>query len=137
MTRRAVPLLGVALAAAIAACSSSSSDPSPRSGDPFSGGATTFFDATKLAYAQQAANLTGEHASSFAFGHSIFDRYWVKGPATTEDMDGLGPRFNQRSCSACHSHDGRSPPFDKAGAQLGMLPCTPSTRGTSDRHRPR
>ncbi len=121
MTRRAVPLLGVALAAAIAACSSSSSDPSPRSGDPFSGGATTVFDATKLAYAQQAANLTGEHASSFAFGHSIFDRNWVTAPATTEDMDGLGPRFNQRSCSACHSHDGRSPPFDKAGAQLGML----------------
>ncbi|HYQ18756.1 MAG TPA: di-heme oxidoredictase family protein, partial [Polyangiaceae bacterium] len=89
--------------------------------DPLSGGETTVYDATKLAYAQQAPLLTNEHAERFSLGHAIFSQNWVTAPATTEDMDGLGPRYNQRSCSACHSHDGRSAPFDDAGEQLGIL----------------
>jgi len=89
--------------------------------DPRSGGSTTVYDATKLAYANQAPLLTNEHAERFSLGHAIFNQNWVTAPATTEDMDGLGPRYNQRSCSACHSHDGRSAPFDSAGNQLGIL----------------
>ena len=125
MSSLAVPSFVVA-AAVIAACSSSNDNGSPSvteaiAADPYSGGATTVFDATSQAYSNQAKNLTNEHASTFTFGHSIFNRNWVTAPATTDGLDGLGPRFNQRSCSACHSKDGRSPPFDAKGAQLGFL----------------
>ena len=65
--------------------------------------------------------VKGDRAGGFTLGHAIFDENWVTAPATTDDQDGLGPRFNQRSCSACHSKDGRAPPFDRTGAQLGML----------------
>lgn len=116
----------VVVAAVIAACSSDdASSPTVTTAaiaaDPFSGGETTVFDTTSGAYANQAKNLTDATASSFSFGHSVFSRSWVTAPATTDGMDGLGPRFNQRSCSACHSKDGRSPPYDSNGAQLGML----------------
>ena len=36
-------------------------------------------------------------------------------------MDGLGPLYNARACSTCHSKDGRSAPFSDSGALLGML----------------
>lgn len=89
--------------------------------DPMSGGATTVFDATQGAYADPASNLAGSRLDAFNLGHAIFNRNWVTAPATTTDLDGLGPLFNQRSCSSCHSRDGRSNPFDMSGALLGML----------------
>lgn len=91
------------------------------SADPLSGGATTVFDATDGAYANPAPNLTDTDCNAFNLGHTVFDGNWVTAPATTSDMDGLGPLYNQRSCSGCHSHDGRSKPFDTTGALLGML----------------
>ncbi len=101
---------------AVAACNATAP-----SADPRSGGATTVFDVTSGAYGNAAANLTGPRLDQFDLGHSIFEQNWVTAPATTSDMDGLGPTFNQRSCSSCHAHDGRSAPFDRSGALLGVL----------------
>lgn len=92
-----------------------------RPGDPLSGGATTVSDSTSLAYSQAAPNLTGDELDRFVLGHALFNQNWVQAPATTSDMDGLGPIFNQRSCSACHSHDGRSAPLGADGELLGLL----------------
>jgi CxxC motif-containing protein (DUF1111 family) len=89
--------------------------------DPLSGGSTTVFDVTEGAYADPASNLAGTGLDAFNLGHSVFNGNWVTAPATTADLDGLGPLFNQRSCSSCHSRDGRSRPFDANGALLGML----------------
>lgn len=102
--------------------------------DPRSGGDTTVTDASQGAYANPAPNLTHAELDAFNLGHSIFKVNWVTAPATTADIDGLGPRFNQRSCSACHSLDGRSPPLDRNGYQLGLLfrlslPGTDATGG--------
>jgi len=116
-------LLGVIVASALAACAESHPS-AQKQQDPLSGGATTVFDATKGAYANPAANLTTEHLDQFNFGHSVFSRNWVTAPATTDGMDGLGPIFNARACSSCHSRDGRSPPFDpnsQTNAMLGLL----------------
>ncbi|AKU94863.1 putative thiol oxidoreductase with 2 cytochrome c heme-binding site [Labilithrix luteola] len=114
--------LSMLVVAGVAACASETSSPdAPPSADPFSGGATTVFDATKDAYGNQAANLKGDRANGFNLGHAIFTRNWVTAPATTEDMDGLGPLFNQRSCSGCHARDGRAAPFDAQNNLLGML----------------
>jgi CxxC motif-containing protein (DUF1111 family) len=109
----------LAIVFALGGCASESS--TSTSADAFSGGATTVFDTTKDAYGNPAANLKGDQSDRFAFGHAVFNRNWVTAPATTDDMDGLGPRYNQRSCSGCHSRDGRAPPFDAQGKLLGML----------------
>ena len=109
MRRAALLLFG------LAGCASS------QPGDPLSGGATTTSDSTALAYTQAAPNLTETQLDQFNLGHAIFNQNWVQAPATTSDMDGLGPIFNQRSCSACHSHDGRSAPFATSGEMLGLL----------------
>lgn len=117
----------------VAACGGSDDDKKPSSPptadagapaiDPnaLSGGLTTVFDATKDAYAQMAPTVKGDRTNDFTLGHAIFDENWVTAPATTEDQDGVGPRFNQRSCSACHSKDGRAAPYDSTHAQLNLL----------------
>jgi len=113
-------LFGTAIAACIAACSETTAAPEDAV-DVRLGGDTTVFDTTNGAYANAAANLKGDRLDQFSFGHSVFKRNWVTAPATTEDMDGLGPLFNQRACSSCHSRDGRAEPLDPSGAMLGML----------------
>ncbi len=119
MTRAAV-LFATAIAAGVVACVESTAEPEPVV-DVRLGGDTTVFDTTNGAYANSAANLKGDRLDQFNFGHAVFLRNWVTAPATTEDMDGLGPLFNQRACSSCHSRDGRAAPFDPSGAMLGML----------------
>lgn len=41
-----------------------------------------------------------------ALGKAVFDRIWVSGGASTKSADGLGPLFNSRSCTGCHSGSG-------------------------------
>ncbi len=89
--------------------------------DPKSGGAATALDATADAYSNSITGLDDVLAGEFSYGHSVFSQNWVTAPATTSGMDGLGPIYNARACSTCHSKDGRSPPFSSSGALLGML----------------
>lgn len=82
-------------------------------GEELSGGQTTVFNTTPKAFSQFAANLTFEQQGDFKIGNSFFEQDWVSAPSTTTARDGLGPIFNARSCSACHTRDGRgSPPED-------------------------
>jgi CxxC motif-containing protein (DUF1111 family) len=89
--------------------------------DPKSGGDATTLDATSQAYTNSLHGLSSEQDGAFSFGHTTFNNNWVTAPATTSGMDGLGPRFNARACSSCHSRDGRSLPFDTSGNLLGLL----------------
>jgi len=89
--------------------------------DPKSGGAATTLDDTSLAYGNGVGALSEEQEGQFSLGHSVFSRAWVTAPATTDNLDGLGPLFNARACASCHSKDGRSAPFNSSGALLGML----------------
>jgi CxxC motif-containing protein (DUF1111 family) len=89
--------------------------------DPKSGGAATTLDDTSQAYGNSIRKLSDEQAGQFSLGHSVFSRAWVTAPATTDNLDGLGPLFNARACATCHSKDGRSAPFSATGALLGML----------------
>ena len=89
--------------------------------DPKSGGAATTLDDTSQAYGNSIRKLDDEQAGQFSLGHSVFSRAWVTAPATTDNLDGLGPLFNARACASCHSKDGRSAPFNNSGALLGML----------------
>ena len=51
----------------------------------------------------------------FGVGNAMFEQSWVSAPATTTSRDGLGPLFNARACSSCHSNDGRGKPIENSG----------------------
>src|SRR6187431_2370531 len=120
MIRRA-SLVWFVIAASGCGGESPSSEDSLPAADLRSGGLATTLDDTSQAYRNGIRGLDEEQASQFSFGHSLFNRAWVTAPATTDNLDGLGPLFNARACATCHSKDGRSAPFNPTGALLGML----------------
>ena len=87
-------------------------------GEELLGGAHSTLLATQTAFEQQIGKPSFEDFSSFAVGNSLFKQSWVSAPASTTARDGLGPRFNARSCSGCHPKDGRGKPF---GESQGLL----------------
>jgi CxxC motif-containing protein (DUF1111 family) len=120
MTRCSSLILGLLLAAGCSGGGTSRAEVSSPA-DPKSGGAATALDATSDAYSNSISGLDDTLSGEFSYGHSVFSQNWVTAPATTSGMDGLGPLYNARACSTCHSKDGRSAPFSSTGALLGML----------------
>ncbi len=91
-------------------------------GEQFSGGDATISDESVNAFGHAAPNLTGDKDLQFVTGNSFFKRNWVTAPASTEDLDGLGPLFNARSCSSCHDLDGRgAPPLSPDEQPVSLL----------------
>lgn len=90
----------------------------PEDGEQYAGGATTFFNQSRNAFGFPASNLEGLNALQFTTGNSFFNQSWVAAIASTTGRDGLGPLFNEPSCSSCHFKDGRgrTPEF---GARQG------------------
>ncbi len=76
-------------------------------GEQFSGGNTTVYDVSANAFGNAAPNLQGDRDLQFVTGNSFFNRNWITAPASTAELDGLGPLFIARSCSSCHFKDGR------------------------------
>ncbi len=86
------------------------------------GGDTTAFAANRNAFSLSARNLTVLQRRTFEVGDSFFNQNWVTAPASTEARDGLGPAFNARSCSSCHTLDGRAKPPERPGdPERGLL----------------
>lgn len=52
-------------------------------GEQFSGGETTFFNATEEAFGFSAPNLTFDEQGDFGIGNSFFRQSWVTAPAST------------------------------------------------------
>ncbi|MGL1887125.1 MAG: c-type cytochrome [Reichenbachiella sp.] len=91
-------------------------------GEEFLGGETSVIDESVNAFGQAAPNLTGTKDLEFVTGNAFFKRNWVTSPSSTEDLDGLGPVFNARSCSTCHDLDGRgAPPVDPFEEPVDLL----------------
>ncbi|MDN5205335.1 di-heme oxidoredictase family protein [Fulvivirgaceae bacterium BMA10] len=91
-------------------------------GEEFSGGAASVFDESVNAFGNPAPNLQGDRDLIFITGNSFFNVNWVTAPASTEDLDGLGPLFNARSCSSCHFKDGRgTPPISPGDPIVSIL----------------
>jgi len=82
--------------------------------EEFSGGTTSINNKSPKAFNFAARGLSNEQLSDFGAGNSFFTQNWVSAPASTTARDGLGPFFNSRACSGCHSDDGRgrAPLFD-------------------------
>lgn len=79
-------------------------------GEQFAGGEASSDDFSMNAFGHAAPNISGIKQMEFVTGNSFFRRNWVTAPSSTEDLDGLGPLYNARSCSSCHMFDGRGTP---------------------------
>lgn len=77
------------------------------------GGDTTVYETSRKAYTLSNRNLEKDLKSSFFLGNSLFNKNWIQAPGSAEARDGLGPLYIARSCSGCHTQDGRGrPPLD-------------------------
>jgi CxxC motif-containing protein (DUF1111 family) len=82
----------------------------------------TVADATSNAFSHPLPTLRAEDRRAFSVGNALFRANWVTAPASAKGLDGLGPLFNARSCSACHLLDGRSqPPRADEAERHGLL----------------
>lgn len=79
----------------------------------FSGGETTVFVQTSTAFSNPAPNLSPEGLARHLAGDFEFEQSFVTAPALFNG--GLGPVFNNNSCVACHSRDGRGRPPEEGG----------------------
>ena len=72
------------------------------------GGETTVRNRTSRAYEQPAPNMSEDWLELHLEGDRAFDAVFVTPPATVNP--GLGPLFNNASCTGCHIKDGRGMP---------------------------
>jgi len=114
MKTAAAFILGAALPLPAAA-------PTDHPPEAFSGGTTTVFNDGKDAFSLALANLSRDNRRLFAVGNSFFNENWIIAPASAQARDGLGPLFHARSCSACHTKDGRGSPPNEGEAMTGLL----------------
>ncbi len=91
------------------------------------GGSTTLRDASSKAFSSPAPNLSASQLDEHATGDAAFEAKFVTAPAANNA--GLGPVFNNTSCSACHSKDGRGRP-PEAGELLSSMLFRISKAGT-------
>jgi CxxC motif-containing protein (DUF1111 family) len=101
----------------LAACSSDHTATAPGGGsstvpafanDSLSGGDMTVFDASSSAFADPGPPIAGAELTARQIGDRIFDATFVPAPASINA--GLGPRFENVSCTGCHTNDGRGLP---------------------------
>jgi len=79
----------------------------PEKYEQFAGGATSVLIKGKKSFLQPAKNLSFAKKLDFKIGESIFAKFWVFSPSSTQASDGLGPLHNARSCMGCHIRGGR------------------------------
>jgi len=93
----------------------------PEPDEELSGGATTVFQNGQNAFSLPLANISRENRREHVVGNSFFNKNWVIAPASTSARDGLGPLFHARSCSGCHTRDGRGAPPEPGEMMTGLL----------------
>jgi CxxC motif-containing protein (DUF1111 family) len=115
-------VLAAVACAGAAACQEPADLPSPRSG-----GDATVFDRTSGGFAFPAPTLTAEDLDLHLAGDVGFEATFVTAPAPVHP--GLGPVFNNVSCSACHLKDGRGMPVTGDGPLNSHMLVRVSTPG--------
>ncbi len=83
------------------------------------------------AFTFPAANLSATDHESFLAGKRVFNADWFPPGADAGEFAGLGPVFNQQSCSACHPENGRGQPPESEGAPMLSMLVRLSVPGTS------
>ncbi len=123
---------GLAIGALFLSACAATSEPATSSTP--AGGDTTVFDDSRDAFSYSARNLGPSERDTFLAGKSLFQRAWVRAPASTEGGDGLGPTYTATSCGACHVRAGRGAvpdgPRDRAMGLVVRLDWKEGSRGT-------
>lgn len=88
--------------------------------------------ADRNAFSQPDATLDAAGLDRFRAGNLVFRKLWVVAPANFTASDGLGPRFNARSCQTCHLRDGRGQLPDTAAGNVSGLVLRLSLAGHPD-----
>lgn len=83
-----------------------------------SGGVNTVFDATSHAFSNAYPGLSAAEAALHDLGDSKFEATFVTAPAPVNS--GLGPLYNNVSCSSCHHNDANGEPT-AGGAKSALL----------------
>ncbi len=92
-----------------------------------SGGSQTIFNSGAGAFSSAFPDLTDAREEVHEIGDGAFEQTFVSAPAPINP--GLGPIFNNVSCTSCHINDGRGkPPVN--GEQLSSLLIRLSISGT-------
>lgn len=94
----------VILVLALVKCQKSSVFPEAQYNDELSGGSETVFNATSQAFGNMFPGLTGYDTYIHNLGDRVFGQSFVTAPAPIHS--GLGPLFNNTSCTNCHHNDG-------------------------------
>ena len=89
------------------------------SGEELLAGKLTINSQSINAFGRAIPGLSNTDEIAFGIGNSLFNQSWVSAPASTTGRDGLGPTFNSRACSSCHSRDGRGFPLLGEQSDLG------------------
>ena len=106
----------IILSALLLLCCSSSDDgvyekvsinaPDPDS--QFPGGIASIDLTDERAFSQPFRTFSVAEQIEFKSGNFLFQNTWVEGfSLSSQNLDGLGPFYNARSCTGCHANDGR------------------------------
>lgn len=125
-------LLRIAFIIALGTTVYSCVDPQEREETPadewFAGGTQTIFDRGAGAFSSEFPDLNSNRARVHSIGDGAFGSTFVSAPAPINP--GLGPIFNNVSCTSCHVGDGRGkPPLN--GEQNSSMLIRLSVTGTT------
>jgi len=111
---------------ALVKCQKSAQFPAEQYDNQLSGGSATAFDATSKSFGNAFTNLSSYDEYVHELGDKIFSQSFVTAPAPIHS--GLGPIFNNTSCSSCHHNDGIGlPTAGDAQSSLLMRISLPGT----------
>jgi len=83
-----------------------------------SGGSQTIFDKGAGAFSSMFPDLSAGRQEVHEIGDGAFEQTFVTAPSLINP--GLGPIFNNVSCTSCHINDGRG---KAPGLMSRLLPC--------------
>src|SRR5262245_10400779 len=119
-------MLAVVVVLATAGCGGgggSSTNPPPPPPPPvderLAGGALTVFLESSDAFENPAPDLDATDEQRHRAGDTAFDDVFVAAPSPVNS--GLGPVFNNTSCSGCHVNNGRGRPPDPGAQPVTLL----------------
>ncbi len=101
------------------------------------GGATTQDASNRHAFSTPAANMPPNRIRDFLLGNRLFNMKWTVAPASAGTLEGLGPTYNNNSCSGCHFRDGRGRPPAKPTERIESMLMRISLPGAGPHGGPR
>ena len=99
-----IPVLLVGCTLVINSCRDPEPFPPQQLDERLSGGANTVFDNTSKAFGNSFPTISGYDLYVHELGDEKFEETFVAAPAPVNS--GLGPIYNNVSCSSCHHNDG-------------------------------